>query len=130
MNSLYGRFGINPKSTITKICSQEEYDNRIRKDGFLYGELLGENHYLCSYLEDSDEIDDYRLQYRNSAVQLAAAITASARIYMHPFISRDDSDYTDTDSVVLSQPLPDEFISNTEIGKFKLVKEGLQKAIT
>ncbi|GKD72653.1 DNA polymerase-like protein [Tanacetum coccineum] len=57
---------------------------------------------------------------KNSAVQLAAAITASARIYMYPYISRDDCYYTDTDSVVLSQPLPEELISSSILGMLKL----------
>lgn len=42
----------------------------------------------------------------HSAVQIAAAMTACARIYMHPSIhrtDRKDGDYQDTDSVV---PLP------------------------
>lgn len=60
---------------------------------------------------------------KNSAVQLAAAITASARIYMYPYISRDDCYYTDTDSVVLSQPLPEERISSSVLGMFKLEDE-------
>ncbi|CAB4280624.1 unnamed protein product [Prunus armeniaca] len=87
MNSLYGRFGINPKSTTT-----EQYREGLR----LWNPP------------------------KNSAVQLAAAITASARIYMYPYISREDCYYTDTDSVVLGQPLPKEVISSSVLGKFKL----------
>ncbi|KAK8958377.1 hypothetical protein KSP40_PGU000629 [Platanthera guangdongensis] len=39
---------------------------------------------------------------------------------MYPYISREDSYYTDTDSVVLRNPLPGECISSVELGKFKL----------
>nr|WMB96964.1 hypothetical protein [Solanum melongena]WMB97176.1 hypothetical protein [Solanum aethiopicum] len=39
---------------------------------------------------------------------------------MYPYISRDDCHYTDTDSVLLNGLLPDEDISSTELGKFKL----------
>lgn len=39
---------------------------------------------------------------------------------MHPFTSRDDCYYTDTDSVVLGNPLPNELISSSLIGKFQL----------
>ncbi|GMN45088.1 hypothetical protein TIFTF001_014274 [Ficus carica] len=39
---------------------------------------------------------------RISAVQLAAAVTACARIHMYPYISRHDCYYMDTDSVVLA----------------------------
>ncbi|XP_051115591.1 DNA polymerase-like [Andrographis paniculata] len=55
-----------------------------------------------------------------TAVHISAAITAYARIHMYPFISRPDCLYTDTDSVFLQNPLPDEYISSTELGKFKL----------
>ncbi|KVH88384.1 DNA-directed DNA polymerase, family B, conserved site-containing protein [Cynara cardunculus var. scolymus] len=39
---------------------------------------------------------------------------------MYPYISREDSYYTDTDSVVLGKPLPDEMISSSILGLFKL----------
>ncbi|KAL0315280.1 UNVERIFIED_CONTAM: DNA polymerase [Sesamum calycinum] len=67
---------------------------------------------------------------RISAIQLAAAITASARIYMYPFISREDCYYTDTDSVVLGQPLPEEWISSStlEEGDNVLKHKGAAKA--
>lgn len=42
------------------------------------------------------------------------------RIHMHPYISREDCFYTDTDSVVISEPLSDEIVSASEIGKLKL----------
>ena len=47
---------------------------------------------------------------------------------MYPYISRSDCYYTDTDSVVLGSPLPDDVISSTELGKFKLeyiLKKGI-----
>ena len=39
---------------------------------------------------------------------------------MYPYISRSDCYYTDTDSVVLGSPLPEDRISSTELGKLKL----------
>ncbi|KAL2941233.1 DNA polymerase [Bienertia sinuspersici] len=44
---------------------------------------------------------------KNSAIQIAAAITACARIYMYSYTSREDCYYTDTDFVVLGNPLPE-----------------------
>lgn len=47
---------------------------------------------------------------------------------MYPFTSRDYCYYTDTDSVVLSNPLPSEFVDSNELGKFQLecmVKEAI-----
>ncbi|KAL2942375.1 DNA polymerase [Bienertia sinuspersici] len=44
---------------------------------------------------------------KNYANQIAAAITACARIYMFPYTSTEDCYYTDTDSVILGNPLPE-----------------------
>lgn len=41
---------------------------------------------------------------------------------MFPYISREDCYYTDTDSIVIKSPLPDEDVSSTVLGKFKLEK--------
>ena len=119
MNSLYGRLGINPKSTATEISDEKRYKALLRNSEFIFGDMLSENNYVVSYHTNKTG-SDYWNPPKNSAVQLAAAITASARIHMYPYISREDSYYTDTDSVVLGQPLPDEEISSSVLGKFKL----------
>lgn len=128
MNSLYGRFGINPKSTITEVCNQHRYNYLTKKSDFIFGDKLSEHYYIVSYVSNTEQVSDSDWNPpRISAVQLAAAITACARIYMYPYISREDCYYTDTDSVVLGQPLPDEFLSSSVLGKFKLehrVKKG------
>lgn len=118
MNSLYGRFGINPKSTTTEVCDSVRYKQLLRNKDFISTEELRHNLHVVSYHTNMDT--DYWEPPKNSAVQLAAAITACARIYMYPYISREDCYYTDTDSVVLSQPLPDDMISSSILGMFKL----------
>ena len=120
MNSLYGRFGINPKSTTTEVCDQDRYNHLMRHSEFIFGDMLSENNYIVAYHSNTDKGSDYWNPPKNSAVQLAAAITAYARIYMYPYISREDCYYTDTDSVVLGQQLPKEVISSSVLGKFKL----------
>lgn len=127
MNSLYGRFGINPKSTTTEVCDEDRYKHLIRHSELIFGDMLCENNYIVAYHSNTGKGSDYWNPPKNAAVQLAAAITASARIYMYPYISREDCYYTDTDSVVLGQPLPEEVISSSVLGKFKLehrVKKG------
>jgi len=108
------------------MLDMNEYLNTLNR--FQDAHALG-NASLCSYLSyDSSKATFINEPPRNSAVQIAAAITAHARIYMYPFLSRADCFYTDTDSVVLSSPLPEELISSTELGKFKLeyrVREGI-----
>lgn len=120
MNSLYGRLGINPKSTTTEIFDENRFKSLIKKSEFISSDMLSENNYVVSYHTNTETGSDYWNPPKNSAVQLAAAITASARIHMYPYISREDSYYTDTDSVVLGQPLPEEVVSSSVLGKFKL----------
>nr|YP_009861441.1 uncharacterized protein [Mirabilis himalaica]QKN19338.1 uncharacterized protein [Mirabilis himalaica] len=129
MNSLYGRFGINPESTVTEICNQKRYDELFQMDNFQSAEKLTDHYYIVNYITNSSLVDDANWKApKMSAVHLAAAITACARIHMYPHISRPDCYYTDTDSIVLGSPLSDDLISSTEMGKFKLeyrVKRGI-----
>jgi len=120
MNSLYGRFGINPKSTKTDICGKDRYNVLVKSEGFIGGEMLSDELYLVIYKENAGMNEEEWNPPLNSAVQISAAITACSRIYMYQFISREDCYYTDTDSVVLGQPLPDNCIDPTVLGKLKL----------
>ncbi|KAI5650236.1 hypothetical protein M9H77_36241 [Catharanthus roseus] len=115
MNSLYGRFGISPKSTKTKIRNEIHYKYLLRKPDFIFGALLDENTYIVSY-HDEPSHDSWN-PMKNVIVQLAAAITPSARMYMYPYTSREDSYYRDTDSVVLVHALPEERVSSSVLGK-------------
>lgn len=122
MNSLYGRFGINPKSTVSEICKTQRYSALLKLETFQNAYPLGNDYWLCTY-RTYDDITSTFLNssgLQNTAVQLSAAITGHARIHMYPFISREDCYYTDTDSVVLSNKLTEEFVSTTLLGKFKL----------
>ena len=120
MNTLYGRFGINPQSTITEVCDRERYDILIKKD-IIFGEKLSERYYIVSYVINKGDVDDSDWKPpRISAVQMAAAITACSRIHMYKYISRPDCYYTDTDSAILGSPLPGDEISSFELGKVKM----------
>lgn len=89
MNSLYGRFGINPKSTITEICYEDRYNHLIRNSELIFADKLSQNSFIVSYHSNTGKVSslDYWNPPKNSAVQLAAAITACARIYMYPYVS-------------------------------------------
>ena len=117
MNSLYGRFGINPESVVTEICGRKRFETLVAKERFIIAEELNEKYNIISYVTDNDsELNQHRI----SAVQLSAAITACARIHMYDYIKRDDCYYTDTDSAVLGNELPQDEISSVELGKLKL----------
>ncbi|CAO2812581.1 unnamed protein product [Amaranthus hypochondriacus] len=120
MNSLYGRFGINPKSTTAEICDHDRYITLFKMDSFIHGDKLSNNKYIVSYHVNTGNTPESWNPPKNGAVQLAAAITACARIHMYKHISRDDCYYTDTDSVVLGNPLHDSLISSSVLGMFKL----------
>ncbi|KAF6156653.1 hypothetical protein GIB67_017789 [Kingdonia uniflora] len=77
----------------------------------------------AGYVKDSDWKPP-----KNFVVQIAAAITAYARIYMYQFTSRDNCYYTDIDSAILGKPLLEELVSSTVLGLLKLecfVKAGI-----
>jgi len=112
MNSLVGRFCINPESTITEVCDGARYKHLVLRSSFVFGDMLSEDNYVVSYHSNTGKEADYWDPPKNSAVQLAAAITAYALIYMYPFISREDCYYTDTDSVVLGSALPEDLINS------------------
>ncbi|XP_042453085.1 DNA polymerase-like [Zingiber officinale] len=129
LNSIYGRFGIHPESEVSEICSQARYYEILKKDpGFKDAHLLSPECYLVIYAKNraTDEIWE---PPKYSALHLSAARTSYARIKMQPFIStRRDCFYSDTDSLVISEPLPNELVSSTKLGYFKLehrIKRGI-----
>ncbi|KAK8936834.1 hypothetical protein KSP39_PZI012640 [Platanthera zijinensis] len=91
------------------------------KPSLIFGDKLSDNYYRVTDTERDEKP-------KMSAVQLAAAITASARIHMYKYINRPDCFYTDTDSTILGSPLPEDETSSTELGKFKL-EHRLKKGI-
>jgi hypothetical protein len=127
MNSLYGRFGINAESTGTEICEESRYLEILHSDlALLYANKVSDRYYMVAYKTSVDSEDAWKPS-RNAAVQLSAAVTAWARIHMYKWSSRPDCYYTDTDSVVLGSPLPDEEVTS-ELGKMKLeyrIKKGI-----
>ncbi|GKF47138.1 DNA polymerase-like protein [Tanacetum coccineum] len=118
MNSLYGRFGINPLSSKTHIGDSNDLKRIMIMDTFVVADVLGEDSFVMSYKENVgiSSLDHWNPP-RNSVVQLAAAITASARIHMYPYISMDDCYYTDTYSIVLGKPLNKEDLSQFVLGQ-------------
>lgn len=124
MNSLYGRFGIKDEGTLTEFCDKERHNYLIRHADIRNAYELSERFYLVIYTMNSSRISDTKWEPpRLAAIQISAAITACARIYMYQFIGRDDCFYTDTDSAVLQNPLPQELVDPTVLGCLKLEHE-------
>lgn len=128
LNSLFGRFAISPESSICEIVTKEEaIKAAMTNPGFIDYEELGEDKYTINYKSKSLVHGEWNPP-AYSAVHISAAITAYARIHMYPYISREDCHYTDTDSIVVKSPLPEEDVSPTVIGKFKLERK-IEKGI-
>lgn len=125
LNSLYGRLAISPDSDITIILNDEDSHSFMKHTKHKDVIQLGKDINIINYTRN---IFDNRGPWQppmNTCPQMSAAITAYARMKMYPFISREDCHYTDTDSVILSQPLPEECVSETELGMFKQEYGGL-----
>ncbi|KAM7460644.1 hypothetical protein LguiB_036035 [Lonicera macranthoides] len=129
MNSLYGRFGINPDLNISEICNKLRKDYLVDNARILNVTRLNDENSHVSYIYSEDSKTQKWSPPRIAAVQLSAAVTAYARIHMFPHINRDDCYYTDTDSVVLGNPLSEEFVSSSILGKFKLEEELIKEGI-
>jgi len=129
MNALYGRFGISPESTTAEICDNARWKELIHShEEFLHGVELKENTNLATYRSYTGPTIEKWRPLRNAAVQMAAAAAAYPRMHMDPIIRNNKCYYTDTDSVVLGHPLPDELLSPSVLGKFKLedkIEKGL-----
>lgn len=54
IHSLYGRFGINPNSTITEICDQKRYEQLMKPDSFITSQPFGENRHIVTYHSNID----------------------------------------------------------------------------
>ncbi|MCD9640388.1 hypothetical protein HAX54_025675 [Datura stramonium] len=107
MNSLYGRLGISPKSTVNDVVYDAHRKHLLQtSEKFLYSHPLENNWHNVAYCVNTQTNVDYCTSHKNSAVQMAAAITGYTRIHLYPYIARDNCYYTDTDSVVLGHPLP------------------------
>lgn len=141
LNSLYGRFGMRTQMLKSKIINNTDLKKYVSSYDVVDISTF-EYKSLITFLENS-ELNKLNLlleknyinleNYKNltkqvasinesSAVQIASAITAYARIYIDRF-KRDpslDVYYSDTDSIFCQNPLAADLISNTELGKFKL----------
>ena len=122
LNSLYGRFGMNPEYLKTAILTNTELDEFItlNQNISIYDKLeLGDDLNLISYHKDNCN-DNYD-KSNNVNVAIASSISAFSRIYMSYFKLMPGYKvfYSDTDSLDLNKPLPEEFVGKA-LGLFKL----------
>jgi hypothetical protein len=136
MNSLYGKFGMNPIHDVIEVIPKKDLDDYIK---------LHKTHSIVRETSDfsmvkrpieGSTIDPTKILYTTtegrseafrsellskSNVAIAAAITAYARIALSNLM-RDESNpvfYHDTDSIIVQKPLDDKFVG-PELGQMKL----------
>ena len=122
LNSLYGRFGMQPQlhshifanfSEVQELCTKFEIIDYIEIDKDLY--------FVTYESEDSNELDSSFSKNSGVSVSIASAVTAYARVYMSQFKNNQDYNlfYTDTDSIFVDKELNSSLV-NSGLGNMKL----------
>jgi len=118
LNSLYGRFGMDPQMETHIIMSEEDsiQFNLVHTLTELIN--LQNGKVMLSY---SNEKENYNNRTLNVSIPIFAAVTAYARMHMVQFkiMVGYSVFYSDTDSIDLDRPLDPKFIG-PELGKMKL----------
>ena len=151
LNSLYGRFGMSNNKEKTLFIKNDHLSGFLNIYDILSCDNLGEmeiikintvpnlerikHSYLRKLISSEEYLKYEKANYNaysstNTAVQIASAVTAYARIEMHKLKTQyiENIYYSDTDSVFLDCKLPENLVSDTELGKIKLeckIKEAL-----
>jgi len=135
MNSVYGRFGMDDNfPDITIFDNQKEYLTfEINHSEEILDIIELDNKILVKHKNFQKEINtmlDGVKETHNTNVAIASAITGYARIHMSQFKNTKDFNlfYTDTDSIYINKPLPDDLISDKTLGLMKL-ENTINKAI-
>jgi len=128
LNSLYGKFAMNPIMETHAIIESEELDYYLDKFEVADTKNLNNSKLLISYknkqfMENNTINKKKNNNNANVSISISSAITAYARIFMakhknSPFY---DLYYTDTDSLFTDKPLGEEFMG-AGLGQFKLEK--------
>jgi len=134
LNSLYGRFGMIDSFPNIKIINRNEMDQFIDDfgdDGMKFIELG--NKILVIYRSNQKDINtllDGHKESHNVSIGIASAITSYARIHMSQFKNNLNYNlyYTDTDSIYIDKPLPENLVNDKILGKMKL-ENIIKKAI-
>lgn len=127
MNSLYGRFGLNPENEKSCIISGDEVENYLSKHINVDLTIFEQSeNVLVTHIEDSEE----SLSIKNISVSISSAIAAYGRIEMSKYMEMFSEDLVsiDTDGIKLTRDLPKEMISDKELGKMKfeyILEEGV-----
>lgn len=144
LNSLYGRFGMKQLLSRVEFIEEKDLQETYLKKRFSFIEKINDkylikynlnsysNSNLINYINNLHEKEEvHKMNYLAnlikqrgvpSSVPISAAITAYAQMELMNFknIKGNKLLYSDTDSLLMEKPLPDNLISETKLGKLKL----------
>ena len=120
LNSLYGRFGMNPEMENHLILSKENAIKYYDKYEITDVVDLKNGKEIVSFF-DNIESQDNNNKVLNISIAISAAVTACGRIHMSKFKTMKGINiyYSDTDSIFTNKELDQSFIGN-DLGKMKL----------
>ena len=135
MNSLYGRFGMYDNFNEIRILDENSFNDLVNNDKIAIQDIFNlDKDFIVQikkneYQELISSIDNFN-ENHNINIAMASFVTSYARIHMSQFKNNKDFRlyYTDTDSAVLAQPLPESFVDPKVLGKMKLeyiVRKGI-----
>jgi len=119
LNSLYGRFGMNPTKEEHIIVEMEQALNIYKKYEITNIVDLNNGKELITFFDENIYLDNKRAT--NNSIPISMAVTAWARIHMTQFKNNADYElfYTDTDSIDINKPLPTSHVGK-KLGQMKL----------
>jgi hypothetical protein len=124
LNSLYGRFGMDPNFETTAVIEEKDYESYLEKFEVLDAKTLNNNKILITYkkIKSLNELSESKEKAKNVSIPIASAIAAYARIFMSGFKNNPNFRlyYTDTDSIYINIELDPKLVG-TKLGMFKLV---------
>ena len=117
LNSLYGRFGLNPSLNKHLIANKKDIEKKLQSSktfASLEERIDLGDFSMCSFHSNRSNI--------SSNVAIASFVTAYARVIMSQYLNRKDLlvYYTDTDSLFTNKPLSADLVDSKKLGLMKL----------
>ena len=132
MNSLYGKFGMKPHQQIIEVFNVNSTEqaaklqDNMNRFTHLFKDVIQLSDHIVVTLRlnvvDYERIESNELYHGVDVnIAIASSISAGGRVYMSRLKNSQSYNvyYSDTDSIVIDQPLPDAFVGD-RLGQFKL----------
>ena len=119
MNSLYGRFGMEPDLPESRVLTEDEFNEFVITPGIdVMDDIILDKMHLTSFKKRSSSEKSYSLP--NISIPIAAAIASYSRIQMTDYVmsNSDNICAIDTDGIKITSVLPASQVGK-ELGQMK-----------